>query len=125
VKYNRSYVQSAQRFSDVPRLTPLQLEAMDAVDRLCDDPRFCVGMALEPGDLQFVCNHGVLHSRTAYEDWPEPSRRRHLLRLWLRTPAFADPPPAFADRNRDMLAWQRAPRAPIFDLSELQAELAH
>ena len=125
VKYNRSYVQSAQRFADVPRLTPLQIEAMDAVDRLCDDPRFCVGMTLEPGDLQFVCNHGVLHSRTAYEDWPEPSRRRHLLRLWLRTPAFADPPPAFADRNRDMLAWQRAPRAPIFDLSELQAELAH
>ena len=125
VKYNRSYVQSAQRFPDVPRLTPLQLEAMDAVDRLCGDPRFCVEMTLEPGDMQFVCNHGVLHSRTAYEDWPEPARRRHLLRLWLRTPAFADPPPAFADRNRDMLAWQRAPRAPIFDLSELQAALAH
>ena len=125
VKYNRSYVQSAQRFPDVPRLTPLQVEAMDAVDRLCNDPRFCVEMQLEPGDMQFVCNHVVLHSRTAYEDWPEPERKRHLLRLWLRTPAFADPPPAFADRNRDMLAWQRNPRAPVFDLSELQAELAH
>jgi hypothetical protein len=125
VKYNRSYVQSAQRFPDVPPLTPLQTEALDAIDRLCSDPRFCLEMALEPGDMQFVCNHVVLHSRTAYEDWPEPARRRHLLRLWLRTPAFADPPPAFADRNRDMLSWQRAPRAPLFDVSDIQAELAH
>lgn len=125
VKYNRSYVMSAQRFDAVPRLTPHQLEALEAVERLCRDPRFCLEMALEPGDVQFVCNHVVLHSRTGYEDWPEPARKRHLLRLWLRTPAFADAPPAFAERNRDMLAWQRRPRAPVFDLSELQSELAH
>ncbi len=25
----------------------------------------------------------VLHARTAYQDHPEPGRRRHLLRLWL------------------------------------------
>ena len=30
----------------------------------------------------WVCNHSILHARTAYEDWPEPDRRRHLLRLW-------------------------------------------
>jgi hypothetical protein len=30
-----------------------------------------------------VSNHVVLHARTAYEDWPEPERKRHLLRLWL------------------------------------------
>ena len=28
-------------------------------------------------------------------------------------------------RNRDMLAWQSTPRAPIFDTSDIQAELAH
>lgn len=125
VKFNRSYVQSAQRFADVPRLTALQTEAMSAVDRLCNDPRFCLSMALQPGDMQFVCNHVVLHSRTEYEDWPEPARKRHLLRLWLRTPAFAERPPAFAQRDRDMLAWQVNPRAPVFDLSEVRAELAH
>ena len=31
-----------------------------------------------------------MHSRTAYEDFPEPERRRHLLRLWL---ACEDGPP--------------------------------
>jgi hypothetical protein len=33
--------------------------------------------------MQFVCNYSVFHARTAYEDWPEADRRRHLLRLWL------------------------------------------
>jgi hypothetical protein len=31
--------------------------------------------------------HTILHARTAYEDFDEPARRRHLLRLWLRAPA--------------------------------------
>ena len=26
----------------------------------------------------------MLHSRRGFEDWSEPERRRHLLRLWLR-----------------------------------------
>ena len=95
------------------------------MDRLAADPRLCVEMALERGDMQFVCNHALLHSRTAYEDAREPEHKRHLLRLWLRTPGFADRPPVFAARDRDMLAWQRAPRPPIFDLTEIQAQLSH
>ena len=43
-------------------------------------------MQLEPGDLQFVYNHGLLHDRTGFEDWPAPEDRRHLLRLWLSIP---------------------------------------
>jgi hypothetical protein len=41
-------------------------------------------MMLEPGDIQFCNNHLVLHSRTEYEDSPEPGRERHMLRLWLK-----------------------------------------
>ena len=29
----------------------------------------------------------MLHTRREYEDWPEPARKRHLLRLWLYDPA--------------------------------------
>jgi hypothetical protein len=25
----------------------------------------------------------ILHSRTEFEDYPEPERRRHMIRLWL------------------------------------------
>lgn len=37
-------------------------------------------MEFRPGDVQLVHNHTVLHDRTSFEDWPEPERKRHLLR---------------------------------------------
>ena len=42
--------------------------------------------ALEPGDIQWLKNSVILHKRTAYEDFDEPARKRHLLRLWLKAP---------------------------------------
>ena len=47
---------------------------------------------------QFIHNHVTLHDRTDYEDWPEPERKRHLLRLWLCPPNGRPLPPAFTDR---------------------------
>ena len=82
-RYGPDYIRSAQRGVDVPRLTAEQLRALAQVDRLNHDPRYLLTMNLSPGDLQFLNNHVILHSRTAYEDHPEPERRRHLLRLWL------------------------------------------
>lgn len=125
VRYNRTYIESAQRFPEVPRLTAAQIEALDMMDSLCNDSEFYLDMAFEPGDMQFLCNYVVLHSRTDYEDWPQPERKRHLLRLWLRTQGFESLPPPFADRNEDMIAWQRNPRTPVFDIAEIVAELAH
>ena len=81
--YVRSAIAKAQAMPEVPRLTAAQLEALDHVDALANDPALHLDMVLRPGDLQLLSNHSILHSRTAYEDWPEPERRRHLLRLWL------------------------------------------
>jgi hypothetical protein len=125
IRYNRTFIESAQRFPEVPRLTPEQIEALDLMDQLCSDSDFYLDMAFEPGDMQFICNYVTLHSRTDYEDWPEPDRKRHLLRLWLRTKGFASLPQAFADRNEDMIAWQKQPKPPVFDTAEITAELAH
>ena len=55
-------------------------------------------MMLEPGDMQFCNNHMVLHSRTAYEEWPDADRKRHMLRLWLNNPEGRKLAPEFADR---------------------------
>lgn len=38
----------------------------------------------EPGQIQVLNNLVIGHRRTAYQDWPQPERRRHLVRLWLR-----------------------------------------
>lgn len=99
VFFARDFIESAQRrFADVPRLTPQQIEALDLVERLAESDAFRVDMDFAPGDMQFVHNHVVLHARTSYEDWPDPARKRHLLRLWL-CPRGARPLPAvFAER---------------------------
>ena len=53
----------------------------------------------KPGDIQLIQNHVILHDRTDYEDWPEPERKRHLLRLWLCPPNGRPLPPAFDQSN--------------------------
>jgi hypothetical protein len=79
----RTTILKAQKFPEVPRLTDKQIEALDFLDALAQDPEIYMSMQFLPGDMQFVCNHSVLHARTAYEDFPEVENRRHLLRLWL------------------------------------------
>ena len=63
--------------------TPLQVEAMDRFDQMLQHHELCYHMRLEPGDIQLLNNHVVLHSRTHYVDFPDPAAKRHLLRLWL------------------------------------------
>ena len=82
--YLRHYIEAAQaRFADAPRLTAKQVAVMDLIDELVNDPAIHLQMAFLPGDMQFLHNHQILHSRNDFEDWPEPARRRHLLRLWM------------------------------------------
>jgi hypothetical protein len=96
--YQRQYIESARRFSGVSPLTPLQIQALDLFDELAKDPALNLQMELQPGDMQFVHNHTLLHDRTAFEDFPEPERKRHLLRLWLAPPNARPLPEVFAER---------------------------
>ncbi|MGH9845926.1 MAG: TauD/TfdA family dioxygenase [Blastocatellia bacterium] len=96
--YQRQYVESARRFPDVPPLTDRQIEALDLFDALGNDPALHLLMEFRPGDVQLVHNHTLLHDRTAFEDWPEPERKRHLLRLWLAPPEARPLPPVYAER---------------------------
>ncbi|CAF3671955.1 unnamed protein product [Rotaria socialis] len=98
VFYQRQYIDSAQRFENAPRLTPEHVEALDMFDRIANDPKFRLSMKLEPGDLQFVYNHALLHDRTGFEDWDDPTKKRHLLRLWLSLPGDRPLPDVFASR---------------------------
>jgi alpha-ketoglutarate-dependent taurine dioxygenase len=98
VMYQRQYIDSAQRFADAMPLTPDHVEALNLFDELANDPGLKLTMMLEPGDMQFVYNHTLLHDRTRFEDWAEPERRRHLLRLWLSVPGDRPLPECFAQR---------------------------
>lgn len=105
--YQRQYIDSAQRFAQAPRITPRMREALDLFDALSNDPALHFLMDLQPGDVQLVHNHTLLHDRTAFEDWPDPIRRRHLLRLWLAPAGARDLPPVFSERYGSVVAGQR------------------
>ena len=81
--YVRSAVRKGQSLDGVPPVTEAQEAAFDAIDALAADPAFHLDMDFAPGDMQFLNNHVILHSRTTYEDHAEREKRRHLLRLWL------------------------------------------
>ncbi|MFT5896492.1 MAG: hypothetical protein ACI8VW_003375, partial [bacterium] len=63
-----------------------------------NDPDLHFSMQLEPGDMQFVYNHSQLHDRTGFTDWPDKSKRRHLLRLWLTIEGDRPLPDSFKQR---------------------------
>ncbi|HEX5499800.1 MAG TPA: TauD/TfdA family dioxygenase, partial [Thermomicrobiales bacterium] len=109
------YIRSAQRFPELPRFTKAQQEALDMVDAIADEVH--LDMAFEPGDVQLLHNHVIVHSRTAYDDWPEPERRRHLLRLWLATPGGRPLPDAFLDRYVGLKPGQRPAGIVVEDMS--------
>ena len=58
--------------------------ALAAVQSVFDQPELRVELDFEPGQIQYVNNRATGHARTEFVDHPEPERRRHLVRLWLR-----------------------------------------
>ena len=76
-------------------------EALTEVERLASGPEFHLDMSIGEGDIQFLNNRVIVHGRNDFEDWPELSRRRHLMRLWLMIPD-----------------WPRIPAAQVFHTDE-------
>jgi hypothetical protein len=83
------YIRESQMREAAPRLTRKQEDAIAFIEGAANDPAHYLDMDFEPGDMQFLKNASILHKRTRYEDWDEPERKRHLLRLWLVEPAFS------------------------------------
>lgn len=80
--YHSEYFRSASRLDGI-EIDAQAMQILDLYDSLCLSPEFQLDMWLEKGDMQFISNHTIVHSRTAYKDWPEKERKRHLLRLWI------------------------------------------
>ena len=83
-QFSLTYIESAQRFLEVPRLTSTQEDAIRLVASVADE--LCITFRMQPGDIQLVNNHVMYHARTNYEDHAVPEKKRLLLRMWLATP---------------------------------------
>ena len=67
-------------------LSAVQREALDLIERLAQESQ--IVLDADPGDMIFINNHSVLHSREAFEDAPG-TVGRYLVRMWLRHPELA------------------------------------
>jgi alpha-ketoglutarate-dependent taurine dioxygenase len=59
-------------------------DALEAFNAILEAPELRFDFHFQPGQVQIVDNRALGHKRTGFEDWAEPERKRHLIRLWLR-----------------------------------------
>ena len=87
--YHSDYFRSPVGFDGKVLLSAEDRALLDLYNQIADSPEFYLEMDLEPGDVQLLSNHTVLHARTDYEEFSEQARKRHLLRLWISLPTRA------------------------------------
>ena len=80
----RNTIETARRMGHA-KYSELEEAALDYMDELVNRDDLRLDMMLEPGDMQFINNYTTLHARTEFEDYPEPERRRWMVRLWLHS----------------------------------------
>lgn len=84
--YLRVLIDRADNDPNCPDLTPQQREAIDFLDQVCERENLQTRFTLKAGELLFLNNWTTLHRRTAFEDFKDSNKRRHLLRIWLSMP---------------------------------------
>jgi alpha-ketoglutarate-dependent taurine dioxygenase len=82
VRYLRLYIEKGHERRGAP-LSASDVEALDFLDAVMNRPGLALTMPLERGDIQILNNTFLLHSRTEFQDYPEPERKRHYVRIWL------------------------------------------
>jgi alpha-ketoglutarate-dependent taurine dioxygenase len=88
-RYYEDYVHNGQRLAGEP-LDEAGREALLALRGIVDDPAHWVEFRVERGQLQYINNRQFAHSRTAFKDATDGSRRRHMIRLWNRSEGTTD-----------------------------------
>lgn len=95
-------------------LTPARSTRLAGLNQELDEPqRRALGRVLDlasqqrlrldkkPGDLVFINNYAIMHSRDPYVDASPKIHRRHLVRMWLRNSSLGwDVPAILQDRWR-------------------------
>ena len=80
--YNRNPIVWAEK--EGAKLSDHEVAVLDYFDSITARADMQLPMDLQKGDMQFINNYVILHSRTEYQD--DADHRRHLVRLWLDDP---------------------------------------
>jgi hypothetical protein len=107
-----------EKVPECPRMTEDQGKALEFVLQVQRDheSELVLDMSFQPGDVQVLDNSKVWHGRTAYEDFEEPDRRRHLLRVWLNYVPERPLAPDFWNRYELVGQSTVSPKRRIYDV---------
>lgn len=97
-RYLRQYIELGHENHGF-ELTQVEINALDLFDEITHDASIRLEVMLEPGDMLLANNASILHSRTSFEEFDEPSQRRRMLRLWLKMSNARTLAPDFPGRN--------------------------
>jgi hypothetical protein len=64
-------------------LKPEEIKALEVMKAIFHRPELGFRLMLDPGEMIFINNYEVLHSREDFKDPETPDQGRFLLRLWL------------------------------------------
>ena len=106
--FGPQHIMKGHLLQEAPDMTPRQREAIDLVSALAEEHR--ATMDFRRGDIQILNNYTCVHTRTAFEDWPEPERKRVLWRLWLAIPDLRAPTPYSTQWSRGVATSDTRPR---------------
>jgi alpha-ketoglutarate-dependent taurine dioxygenase len=93
-RYLRSNLVAGHRALEMP-LTKEDIHALNTFDAIATSPENRLAFFLERGDMIVINNYTVMHARTSFQNYPEPQRKRHLVRLWMDRPGFREVPSEF------------------------------
>ena len=82
----RVLINRAHNDPALPDLSPAQIEAMDLLEAIAEEPGNACHFLQETGDILLVNNWTLLHRRSAFEDHEALEDRRCLFRIWLSMP---------------------------------------
>lgn len=91
----RTNILLAHENTGAPPMSPEQIDAVELIAAVAAEPGMYIERMFEPGTIAFTNNHTVFHMRTDFEDWDDPARKRHLLRVWLSLPNSRRLPDSF------------------------------
>lgn len=92
--YARYLIEDAQNYTNAPRLTEKQRQALDKLDEIYNSPKFKLSFRLKPGDILLMNNLLAVHGRKEYTDGA--TSKRHLMRVWVSHPKSRPLPPEYS-----------------------------
>ena len=116
-RYNQKAIEEGAEKIDQP-LNDLQQAAVAFIGETAVRPDIQYEMDFRPGDIQWLNNYVILHSRTAYVDHGAADKKRLLLRLWLNHPKARPLEDDFA--NKALMGPRKGVkhRAPTYELAD-------